>query len=71
MIRLADYLAQTLAARGVRHLFLVTGGGAMHLNDAIGREPCLLFAKRLGISIVTAWSHDFIFEKKRKQMWQR
>ncbi len=37
MIRLADYLAQTLAARGVRHIFLVTGGGAMHLNDAIGR----------------------------------
>ncbi len=37
MIRLADYVAQTLAARGVRHLFLVTGGGAMHLNDAFGR----------------------------------
>jgi acetolactate synthase I/II/III large subunit len=37
MIRLADYVAQTLAAHGVRHLFLVTGGGAMHLNDAFGR----------------------------------
>ena len=37
MIRLADYIAQTLTAHGVRHLFLVTGGGAMHLNDAIGR----------------------------------
>jgi acetolactate synthase-1/2/3 large subunit len=36
-IRLADYIAQTLAAHGVRHLFLVTGGGAMHLNDAFGR----------------------------------
>ena len=37
MLRLADYVAQTLAAHGVRHLFLVTGGGAMHLNDAFGR----------------------------------
>src|SRR5262249_4246632 len=37
MIRVADYIAQALAAHGVRHVFLVTGGGAMHLNDAIGR----------------------------------
>jgi acetolactate synthase-1/2/3 large subunit len=38
MIRVADYVAQTLADRGVLHIFMVTGGGAMHLNDAIGRE---------------------------------
>ncbi len=38
MIRLADYVFQTLADHGVRHVFLVTGGGAMHLNDALGRE---------------------------------
>lgn len=37
MIRIADYIAQTLAAQGIRHVFLVTGGGAMHLNDAFGR----------------------------------
>jgi len=36
-IRLADYIAETLAAHGVRHVFMVTGGGAMHLNDAFGR----------------------------------
>src|SRR5476649_1967144 len=36
-IRVSDYIAQTLARHGVRHVFLVTGGGAMHLNDAIGR----------------------------------
>lgn len=30
---------RSLADNGVRHIFLVTGGGAMHLNDAIGREP--------------------------------
>src|SRR4051812_2634034 len=37
MIRVADYIAQTLAARGIRDVFMVTGGGAMHLNDAFGR----------------------------------
>ena len=37
MIRVADYIAETLAGRGIRHVFMVTGGGAMHLNDAFGR----------------------------------
>ena len=37
--RLSDYLFSELANRGVTDLFLVTGGGAMHLNDAISREP--------------------------------
>ena len=37
-MRLADYCAMFLADRGVRHVFLVAGGGAMHLNDAVGRE---------------------------------
>lgn len=37
MIRVADYIAQALVNQGVHHIFLVTGGGAMHLNDAIGR----------------------------------
>ncbi len=37
MIRLADYVAQTLARHGCTQVFMVTGGMAMHLNDAIGR----------------------------------
>jgi acetolactate synthase-1/2/3 large subunit len=41
MMRLADYVAQTLVRHGVKHVFLVTGGGAMHLNDALGRCPGL------------------------------
>ena len=36
-IRLADYVFQTLVRHGIKDAFLVTGGGAMHLNDAIGR----------------------------------
>ncbi|HVJ94462.1 MAG TPA: thiamine pyrophosphate-binding protein [Labilithrix sp.] len=36
-IRVADFIAQTLVKHGVDRVFLVTGGGAMHLNDAFGR----------------------------------
>ncbi len=41
MIRVADYIAQHLVRSGIRQVFLVTGGGAMHLNDAIGRADGL------------------------------
>ena len=37
MIRLADYVAKKLAQDGCSQIFMVTGGMAMHLNDAIGR----------------------------------
>jgi len=42
-IRVADYIFRTLADQGIGHVFLVTGGGAMHLNDALGREPRLKY----------------------------
>lgn len=37
-MRVADYIAQLLADHGIRHVFMVTGGGAMHLNDAFARN---------------------------------
>ena len=37
-IRVADYLIQRLADEGVQDIFLLPGGGAMHLNDAIACE---------------------------------
>lgn len=40
-MRVADYVARTLAERGLKHVFMVTGGGAMHLNDAFGRVEAL------------------------------
>ena len=40
-IRVADYIAQRSVEAGAQHVFLVTGGGAMHLNDAFGRHPDL------------------------------
>jgi acetolactate synthase-1/2/3 large subunit len=39
MIRVADYIARTVANNGIRHVFMVPGGGAMFLNDAFGSEP--------------------------------
>lgn len=36
-MRLADYVVRFIAAQGVKHVFLLTGGGAMHLNDALAR----------------------------------
>lgn len=35
-VRVADYIAQALVRHGIRDIFMVTGGGAMHLNDAFG-----------------------------------
>lgn len=40
-IRVADYIASRCVDAGAQHVFLVTGGGAMHLNDAFGREKRL------------------------------
>lgn len=39
--RLADYVAGFLVAHGVTDVFSVVGGGAMHLNDALGHHEGL------------------------------
>jgi len=36
MMKLSDYVFGRLKEWGAKHIFLVTGGGAMHLNDSIG-----------------------------------
>ena len=38
-IRVADYIANFLSDNGITDVFTVTGGGAMHLNDAFGHHP--------------------------------
>lgn len=40
-IRVADYIAGFLVQHGITHVFTVTGGGAMHLNDAFGHKEGL------------------------------
>jgi acetolactate synthase I/II/III large subunit len=37
-IRVSDYIVNTLASQEFGHVFMVTGGAAMHLNDAFGGE---------------------------------
>ncbi|MDR1631152.1 MAG: thiamine pyrophosphate-binding protein [Oscillospiraceae bacterium] len=37
-IKVAHYIANFLVERGVKHIFTLTGGGAMHLNDAFGHH---------------------------------
>ena len=36
-IKLSDYIAKRLKEHGTEHFFMVSGGGAMHLNDSLGR----------------------------------
>ena len=40
-LRLADYVADFLVDNGITDCFTVTGGGAMHLNDALGHKEGL------------------------------
>jgi acetolactate synthase I/II/III large subunit len=39
--RVSDYIADFVASQGVHHVFLLPGGGAMHLVDAMGKHPAL------------------------------
>jgi acetolactate synthase-1/2/3 large subunit len=36
-MKLSDYVFRVVADSGVKHVFLVPGGGAMHLNDSLSR----------------------------------
>jgi len=38
MIKLSDYVVKKLEEHGVRYVFMLTGGGAMHLNDSFGQS---------------------------------
>ncbi len=41
LVKLSDWVANTLAERGIRDVFMLTGGGAMHLNHSLGTHPAL------------------------------
>lgn len=42
-MRAADYIFDYLAKQGITHVFMVSGGGAMHLDDALGRNEKLRY----------------------------
>jgi acetolactate synthase-1/2/3 large subunit len=40
-MKLSDYVSQKVVELGVKHVFMVTGGGAMHLNHSFGTNKSL------------------------------
>lgn len=40
-IKVSNYISQFLVENDISHVFTVTGGGAMHLNDALGHQKGL------------------------------
>ena len=47
MKKLSDYVFDFVAAQGVKHVFLLPGGGAMHLVDSLGRSGKLSYVCNL------------------------
>jgi len=37
-MKLSDYVIQFIVDSGVKHVFMIPGGGAMHLNDSLGHH---------------------------------
>jgi acetolactate synthase-1/2/3 large subunit len=46
-VKLSDFVMQFVAEQGVRHVFMLPGGGAMHLNESLGRRTDLEFVCNL------------------------
>ena len=40
-MKVAKYISEFMVKKGVEHVFTITGGGAMHLNDAFGHQKGL------------------------------
>ncbi len=41
LVKLSDWVAEKLVENGIRDVFMLTGGGAMHLNHSMGTHPSL------------------------------
>ena len=41
MTKVSDYIANFFVEAGIKHVFMLTGGGAMHLNNSFGKHPKL------------------------------
>ncbi len=40
-MKVSEYISKTFSKLGIKHVFMVTGGGAMHLNDSFGNNLSL------------------------------
>lgn len=63
--KLSEYVARMLVENGIKQVFTVTGGGAMHLNDALGHEKGLhcIYNHHEQASAMAAESYARIYNK--------
>lgn len=61
MIKLSDYVFQFLEEKGIKQAFLLPGGGAMHLDDSIGKSniayTCFLHEQAAAIAAEAYGQH--------------
>ncbi len=61
MIKLSDYVFRFLEGKGVKHAFMLPGGGAMHLVDSIGKSnidyTCFLHEQAAAIAAEAYGQH--------------
>lgn len=62
MIKLSDYVMNFLVDKGVTQVFMLPGGGAMHLDDSLGRckelkYTCFLHEQALSIAVEAYGQH--------------
>lgn len=61
MIKLSDYIFQFLEDKGVKHAFMLPGGGAMHLDDSLGKShieyTCFLHEQAAAIAAEAYGQH--------------
>lgn len=43
MIKVSDFIAKYLSESGISDVFMISGGGSMHLNDSLGNHPGLAY----------------------------
>ena len=43
MMKLSDFVIQFIERQNVKHIFLLPGGGCMHLIDSVGRSKKLKY----------------------------
>jgi len=43
VIKLSDFVINFIYNQGVKHIFLLPGGGCMHLVDSVGRHPSIKY----------------------------
>lgn len=64
-MKVSDYIAGSLVEHGITQVFTVTGGGAMHLNDALGHKEglCCLYQHHEQACAIAAESYARIHNR--------